>query len=295
MKLFGGHSPRDVIFLEPVRIAGEKLPRGKVRMLYCDAEGKVYAALIDKAVYKLAMDGVAGMESSNKDYATLGLEIGPGNFLPLVVEIGPGEVGALVNILDHARRRGRIPDILKKPLRRIIKLGEAGRKGAVAENKSKNLKEAAVRTPPVLNRLPYYSERDMEFSMPIYKAEHSYPLVVLKRLPAESRNSSDIQCLLILDNDGDLAAVKVPFKLMDLAEKRLEEWAEKNDMQACVVLGKNSKGFDINFLIISQPQRKALDTMARRFEETGSGEQLVSAAARKVLIRARDMSAPLTG
>ncbi len=295
MKLFGGHSPRDVIFLEPVRIAGEKLPRDKVRMLYCDAEGKVYAALIDKAVYKLAMDGVAGMESSNKEYATLGLEIGPGNFLPLVVEIGPGEVRALVNILDHARRSGRIPDILKNPLRQIIKLGQASRQEAVAETKSKNLEEAPLRTPPVLNRLPYYSERDMEFSMPIYKAEHSYPLIVLKGLPADSRNSSDVQRLLILDNDGDLAVIKVPFKLMVLAEKRLVEWAKKNDMQACVVLGKGSKGFDINFLMISQPQRKALDTMARQFEETGNGEQTIPAAARKVLTRARDMSAPLTG
>ena len=291
MKLFGRNNPNDVVFLEPVRFAGEKLPRNKIRMLYCDADGKVYAALIDKLVYKLAMEAVAGMELSNVDYATLGLEIGPGNFLPLAVEIGFAEVTALENILDHARKRGRIPDILIKPLKQIIKLGEAGRKEAVAESKNKNLDEAGVKTPPILNRLPYYSERDMEFSMPVYKAEHSYPLVVMKRLPGEGRNASSTQRLLILDNDGDLAVIKVPIKLMALAEQRLESWAEKNDVQACIVLGRNSKGFDINFLMISLAQRKALDTMARRFEETGSGDQPVPAPAKTVLSKAKDMSA----
>lgn len=289
MKLFGGNSPKDVVFLEPVRFAGEKLPKSKIRMLYCDGDGKVYAALIDKLVYKLAMDAVAGMESSNKDYATLGLEIGSGNFLPLVVEVSSGEVTVLENVLYHARKRGKIPDILIKPLRGIIKQGEAGRKEAVVESKSKNIDESSVKTPQILNRLPYYSERDMEFSMPIYKAEHSYPLIVLKRLPADGQNSYDVQRLLILDNDGDLAVIRMPFKLMIVAEKRLDEWAEKNDIQTCIVLGKNSKGFDINYLMISQLQRKALDTMARQFEETASGEQTVSATARKVLVRARDI------
>ena len=137
MKLFRGNSPNDVIFLEPVRKTGEKLPNGKMRMLCCDAEGKVYAAIINTTVYKLAMDGVAKMESNNKDYATLGLEIGPGNFLPLVVEIGPKEVWALEHILDHARRSGVIPDVLKKELRQIIKLGESGRKGKKAEKRNR--------------------------------------------------------------------------------------------------------------------------------------------------------------
>ena len=294
MKLFRSNSPNDVIFLEPVRKTGEKLPKGKMRMLCCDAEGKVYAAIINTTVYKLAMDSVAKMESSNKDYATLGLEIGPGNFLPLVVEIGPKEVWVLEHILSHARRSGVIPDILKKELRQIIKIGEAERKLKMAEKRKNVLTVTPVATPGVLNRLPYYPERDIEFSMPIYKASHSYPLVVLNWLPSDEQSTHDAQRLLILDSDGDLAVIKVPLKLMAESEKRLEEWAAKTDMHACIIIGRGAKGLDINYLMISQAQKKALDTMARRFEETGSGEQPVTAAAKKVLIQARDMSVPLT-
>ncbi len=293
MKLFRVNRPKDVIFLEPVKIAGEKLSRDKIRMLYCNADGKVYAALIDKMVYKVAMDRVAKMESANKDYATLGLEIGPGNYLPLVVEIGPGDVWILEHVLDHARRSGSIPDVLKKQLKQIIRLGESGRKEVTRESKKKNLKTASVRTPKILNRLPYYSERDIEFSMPIYKAEHSFPLLILKRLESDENSHNSEQRLLILDNDGDLAVIKVPFKMVTQAEERLEEWAKESDTQACIVVARNSKGFDINFLTISQPQKKALDTLARRFEETGRGQQPIPAVARKVLVRVRDMSVTL--
>ncbi|MEE8419663.1 MAG: hypothetical protein V3S02_06080, partial [Dehalococcoidales bacterium] len=152
-------------------------------------------------------------------------------------------------------------------------------------------KPPPVKTLRVLDRLPYYSERDMEFSMPIYKAEHSYPLVVLKGLPPDGKNSNDVQRLLVLDSDGDLAIIKMPFKLIVQAEKRLEEWAQKNDIPACTVVARNSKGFNINFLMISQLQRRALDTMARQFEETGSGAQNVSATARKVLVKAGEVCA----
>ncbi len=293
MKLFRSNSPNDVIFLEPVRKTGEKLPRGKMRMLYCDAEGKVYTAIINTTVYKLAMDSVAKMESDNKDYATLGLEIGPGNFLPLVVEIGPKEVWILGHVLNHARRSGVIPDVLKKELRQIIKLGEAGRKEKKAEKIKNALAVTPAATPGVLNRLPYYLERDIEFSMPIYKAYHSYPLVVLNRLPPDEKSPHDAQRLLILDSDGDLAVIKVPLKLMAESEKRLEEWAARTDIHACIIVDRGAKGLDINYLILSQAQKKALDTMAKRFEETGSGEQPVTIAAKKVLIQARDMSVPL--
>jgi hypothetical protein len=294
MKLFRSNSPNNVIFLEPVRKTGEKLPKGKMRMLCCDAEGKVYAAIINTTVYKLAMDSVAKMESGNKDYATLGLEIGPGNFLPLVVEIGPKEVWALEHILDHTRKSGVIPDVLKKELRQIIKLGESGRKGKRAKKRKNALTVTPAVTPGVLTRLPYYLERDIEFSMPIYKASHSYPLIVLNRLPSGKQSPHDAHRLLIMDSDGDLAVIKLPLKLMAESEKRLEEWAAKTDMHACIIIGKGAKGLDINYLMISQPQKKALDTMARCFEETASGEQPVTAAAKKVLIQARDVSVPLT-
>ncbi len=290
MKLFHSNNPNDVIFLEPVRKTGEKLPKGKMRMLCCDAEGKVYAVIINTTVYKLAIDTIAKMEFSNKDYATLGLEIGPGNFLPLVVEIGPKEVWAMEHILDHARKSGVIPDVLKKELQQIIKLGESGRKGKKAEKGRNAPTVTPTATPGVLTRLPYYSERGIEFSMPIYKATHSYPLIVLNRLPSAKKSQHDAQRLLIMDSDGDLAIIKVPLKLMAESGKRLEEWTAKADMHACIIIDRNTKCLDINYLMISPAQKKALDTVARRFEETGSGEQAVTATAKKVLMQAKDMS-----
>ena len=197
----------------------------------------------------------------------------------------------VMNSKEHyARRSGTTPDVLKKQLNRIIKLGESAHKEATKESKKKRLKDEVVRTPKVLNRLPYYSEQDIEFSMPIYKAEHRFPLLVLKRLDPDENIHNSEQRLLILDNDGDLAVIKVPFKMMIQAEERLEKWVGKSDTKACIIIARNSKGFDINFLMISQPQRKALDTMAKRFEETGSRQQPVTAVARKVLARARDMA-----
>ncbi|GAG35056.1 unnamed protein product, partial [marine sediment metagenome] len=131
------------------------------------------------------------------------------------------------------------------------------------------------------------------FSMPIYKASHSYPLIVLNRLPSDKQNPHDAQRLLIMDSDGDLAVIKAPLKLMAESEKRLEEWTAKTDMHACIIIDRGAKGLDINYLMISQPQKKALDTMVRRFKETGNGEQPVMAAAKKVLIQAKDMSVPV--
>lgn len=293
MKLFKSNGPRDVIFLEPVKMAGEKLPRGKVRMLYCDAEGKVYTTLIDRTVYKLALDSAGKMESSSKDYATLGLEIGPGNFLPLVVEISRGEVWTLEHILGHARRSGSIPDVLRKQLRQIIKLGESGRKGVPKESKEKSLENTSAGAPEVLNRLPYYLEGDIKFSMPVYKARHSFPLLVIKCLEPGGSSHAGEQRLLVLDNDGDLAVIKVPLKMVAQAEKRLEEWTEESGTQACIVIAMKANGFDTNFLTISQPQRNALDAIAQCFAETGKGQQPVPAAARRVLVRARDMSVTL--
>ena len=295
MKLFHSSNLNDVIFLEPVRKIDEKLPKGKMRMLYCDVAGKVYTAIINTKVYKIAIDSLAKMEANNKDYATLGLEIGPGNFLPLVVEISPREVRVLEHVLEHARKSGVIPHILKKELRHIIKLGDTGRKVRKADKRNNDLTITTSTSPGVLNRLPYYSELEIEFSMPIYKAFHKYPLIVLNWLPPDKQSQYDSQRLLIMDGDGDLAVIRAPFKLMAESRRKLETWAAKTDIHACIIIGRGAKGLDINYLMISQQQKKALDMITRRFEETGSGEKYVTvAAAKKVLIQARDVSTPPT-
>ena len=88
--------------------------------------------------------------------------------------------------------------------------------------------------------------------------------------------------------------IKAPVKLITLSEKRLEEWTAKTDMHACIVIAKNEKGLDINYIMINKQQKKALDTIAKRFEETGSGKLPITTSAKKVLIQARDITMALT-
>ncbi len=288
MGIFQRKQPNDVLFLMPVRLANEKLPKRKVRMLYCDAAGKVYAPVISRSVYELAQDSAARMERSRKPFATLGLETGPGNFIPTTVEIGAKEVWALEHVLEHALKSGRLPDILKQYLKPIIKLGEASREAVLSEQKRRRRRVYLRATPWVLNRLTYYSEDDIEFSMPIYKAEYSYPFIVLKHLPADEQSPYNVRRLLILDSDGDLAVMKVPAKIVNRIEKESKERHKNNGKNECALISKYPKGLTIYYMAISQLQRKALDTITRYFEETGRGKQPVSAAARTVLARARD-------
>ena len=106
MRIFHRNRPNDVLFLMPVRLSDEKLPKGKKRMLYCDATGKVYASIINRSLYELTQDSAERMERSHKSFATLGLEISPGKFVPTAIEIGPKEVWALEHILEHALKKG---------------------------------------------------------------------------------------------------------------------------------------------------------------------------------------------
>jgi hypothetical protein len=287
MGIFHRNQPNDVLFLMPVRFPNEKLPKGKVRMLYCDADGKVYATLINRSVYELAEDSAKSMEHSHKPFATLGLETNPGKFIPTAVEIGPKEVWALEHILEHAIKNGRLPDILKQYVKPIIQLGEASRETVLSEHKKRWRRVYSEATPRVLERLPYYSERDIEISIPIYKAEHSYPLIILKRLTLDESALHNAQRLLILDSDGDLAIVKVPFTLIDNVEKEIKEYHKKNSTNVCAIISKYSDGFAVNYMAISQLQIKALDTITKYFEKTGYGKQPISIAAKTVLDRAK--------
>ena len=55
----------------------------------------------------------------------------------------------------------------------------------------------------------------------------------------------------------------------------------------CVIISQHTEGFVANYMVISQPQKKALETMTRYFEETGHGKKPVPAVARAVLARAK--------
>ena len=282
-----------MVFLIPVSAPDEKLPKGITRMLYCDVSGKVYTTLLDNTVYKLIADDIEKFEEKNRCYATVGLEIGPGNYAPVVVEISSDESWTLSHALEHALNTGMIPEVLQKNIAHVIKLGEKGiRKNDFKDKDDVNTEKTVM--PNVLDRLPYYLERDMEFSMPVYKAEHRFPLIILKSYASGGSSSGNSQKLLVLDSDGDLAIIKLPFKILDKAEKRLYNWATYNSREACLVIYHEDNRYTINYLVISPAQRKALDVMVREFEGTGSGRGSLSVAARRVVKRAQDLSSCIT-
>ena len=288
MGLFNRKQPNDVLFLQPVRLADVKLPRGRVRMLYCDASGKVYSSVISRTLYERARDNAKSMAQRHKPFATLGLETGPGQFVPATVEVGQQEVWALEHILEHALKNGRLPDILKKYLKPVIQLGESDREAIISEYRKRQRQAPPEATPRVLERLPYYQEHDMEISMPIYKAEYSYPLVVLKSLPPDARMPRNIQRLLILDSDGDMAVIKMPARFIREMEIELAEQSGKKRGNTCVLISQQPDGYTLSYMPVSRQQKKALDTLTKYFEETGSSKQPVSIAVKTVITRAKD-------
>jgi hypothetical protein len=273
-------------------LVNEKLPKGKTRMLYCDDSGKVYASVINESVYELARDTAEKMERSQKSFAIVGLETSPVNFMPVPVEINATEVWALELILDHALKNGRLPYILKKCIKPIIVRGEASSEAVLSENEISPRPAGTEPTPQVLNRLPYYSEQDIEFSVPIYKAAYSYPLIVLKQLSPAEPAPSNSQRLLILDSDGDLAIVTVPYQLINTSGKEIKEDSKKKTVNECMIISKHQEGLAMDYMAISQAQKRALDTITRYFEEDRYGRQAISASARAVLARARDLMPP---
>ena len=240
-------------------------------------------------VYKLIVEDIEQFEDNNRCYATVGLEIGPGTYAPVVVEISSDESWTLSHALEHALNNVMIPEVLLKNIDHVIKLGEKGIKKNGSNDKSESKIQNAT-IPGILDRLPYYLERDMEFSMPVYKAEHCYPLIILKSYLPGGNSSGNDQKLLVLDSDGDLAITKIPFKILDKAEKRLRNWAKHNNRDACLIIYHEENHYTINYIVISPAQRRALNVVAREFEETASGRGSLSVTARRVVRRAQELA-----
>lgn len=293
MGIFNRKQPNNILFLMPVRITGEKAVRGRVQMLCCNADGKVYTISVSRSVYDRAREGAERMDSRNKSFATLGLEVGPGRFAPATVEITAEEAWALEHVLEHSLKSGQLPDILKKYIKPIIDRGESRREAVISERKKRQKVPARV-TPRVLDRLPYYPEKGMELSMPIYKAEYTYPLVVLKQLPPDEHTSLNSRRILILDSDGDMAILEATSRLMRQIELDLTEYDIKNNRPACVLLSKSNGGLVSNYMTISRQQKKALDTLTKYFEATGNSQRPISTTARMVLVKARETLAAAT-
>ena len=291
MQIFNRSKPRNVLFLMPVNLKGDKQSRSKVRMLYCDCDGKVYASNIKRSVYEIARTDASVMESTHRYFATVGLETSPGDFLPAVVEIDHRELWALEHISKHALKNGRVPDILKKHIQPIIKLGETRREAVISAYGKRRVKDSAVTTPKVLNRLPYYRERDMEISVPIYKAAPRYPLIVLKSLP-DRNGTKNQQSLLVLDSDGDLTVTEVPAKLVKNMEKKLAKQNAEKNRTVCAVIYQRLKGRTIDYMTISQQQQKALDTITEYYEATGDRKRPVPDMVMTVITRAGKWATP---
>ena len=291
MGLFKNNEPHDVLFLQPVRYEDEKMPRGKVRMLYCDAEGKLFASVMSRSIYDLAKRNAASRGGSATPFATVGLETAPGRFIPTVVTIDEESRWALERILDHAMSTGALPDILKRYVPPIIARGSAGREELIAGRKKRKRKESVPIVPKVLNRLPYYPEHDIEVSMPIYKASYHYPLVVLKRLPADDQTSSQEQRLLVLDSDGDMAIVTVPVRLVRKMDLELAGEEKKNKRPTRTLVVKHGEDVDIAYLPVSKEQQRSIETLTRYYEETGNSKYRMSNAVQSVLSRVKDTAA----
>ena len=291
MQIFNRSKPRNVLFLMPVQLKGDRQSRSKVRMLYCDGEGRVYASNIKRSVFEGAHADAAVMKNNLRYFATVGLETSPGDFLPAIVEIDHQELWALEHISKHALKNGTLPDILKKHIPPIIRLGEAQREIVTSVYGKRKVKTPSETTPKVLDRLPYYREHDMEISVPIYKAEPRYPLIVLKSLP-DKNGAKNQRSLLVLDSDGDLTVNEVPARLIKDMVKKLARQNDGENRRVCAVIYQRPKGKILEYMTISEQQQKALSTITKYFEETGSGKQPVSATVMTVINRAGKLVSP---
>ena len=288
MGLLGRHNLKDLVYLVPIQIGNEQLPENNIRMLYCNSKGDIRSAIIENSVYELARSYATQLERAHKNYATLSLEIAPGRSVPWAVEITPEQVWALEHILEHAIKRGEIPAILKKYPKEIIRIGRLKCEELNRDNERVGNFVFSGKTPEVLQRLAYYSEDAIEAAVPIYKAQYRYPLIVLKRLPPNEKTSPEMQRLLTLDSDGDLAITRLPLEAIDEAERNLEEWKRISKSEGCIIYSRHQDSFTISNLEISELQTKALDLIAQHFEETGYGQQPIPTDAQAVLARAKE-------
>ena len=288
MGLLGRHNLKDLVYLVPIQIGNEQLPENNIRMLHCDSKGNIRSAIIENSVYELARSYATQLERAHKNYATLSLEIAPGRSVPWAVEINPEQVWALEHILEHAIKRGEIPAILKKYPKEIIRIGRLKCEELNRDNERVGNFAFSGKTPEVLQRLAYYSEDAIEAAVPIYKAQYRYPLIVLKRLPPNEKTSPEMQRLLTLDSDGDLAITRLPLEAIDEAERNLEEWKRINKSEGCIIYSRHQDSFTISNLEISELQTKALNLIAQHFEETGYGQQPIPTDAQAVLARAKE-------
>jgi len=270
----------------PVRLGNERWPKNKVRLLSCDAEGNLFTQLVGRSTYQRIRKETQYMEVSQNNYATIYWDTGASRPMPLVVKIEENESWALNRILEHALRDTVIPDVLRKYPEEIIKLGDSKRRELLIEKTRDTHKTTSSTSSKVLNRLPYYRKDDVEVSIPIYKVEYAFPLIVLKRLPPAKNTLSSQQRLLVLDSDGDLTVTTLPLELIDKAERKRIR-LQRRGKEGYLICLQKPKGISVDIMEMSELQRLALENVIQYFEETSGGKQPLSGAVRTVLNKAR--------
>lgn len=287
MSLFHHNRPNHSLLLMPVRLGNERWPKNKVRVLSCDAEGHLFTQLIGRSTYQRISQAAQQMEMSQNNYATIYWDTGTSRFKPLLVKIEDKESWALERILEHAFRSAVIPDMLSGYPEEIIRLGESKYRKLLSDKTGEALKTWPTASPKVLDRLPYYREKDIEASVPIYKAENTFPLIILKRLPQTKDMPLGQQQLLILDSDGDLAVIALPSAQVNRAERKRCRWQKKGKEVYLICLRKPD-GIFVDVMEANELQKHALEVVAQRFEETDIKKRPLSGAVKKVLNKARE-------
>ena len=286
MPLFHQNRPNHSLLLMPVRLGNERWPKNKVRLLSCDAEGNLFTQLVGRSTYQRIRKETQYMEVSQNNYATIYWDTGASRPMPLVVKIEENESWALNRILEHALRDTVIPDVLRRYPEEIIKLGDSKRRELSIEKTRDTHKTTSSTSSKVLNRLPYYRKDDVEVSIPIYKVEYAFPLIVLKQLPPAKNTLSSQQRLLVLDSDGDLTVTTLPFELIDKAERKRIR-LQRRGKEGYLICLQKPKGISVDIMEMSELQRLALENVTQYFEETSGGKQPLSGAVRTVLNKAR--------
>lgn len=284
MGLLNRRNANNVLYLTPVQIGDEQLDEDKIRILCCDAKGNIGSVVIEASSYEVARSRVEELERDHKNCAVLGIETTPGNSTPFAFEISWGQVYAMERILEHALKTGKIPNILKDYAKDIIGLGSKRSKNSVNQHKRADHQAPVGVASEVLNT---EYPQDVEGAIPIYKAAYYYPLVVLKRLAPNAQTPPDMQRLLILDSEGDLAVIRVPLERIDKAEIAFKRWKKANKADGYLICSQHSNDLVINHMETSEFQSKALNVITRHFEETGHAKKPVSRDVQAVLAKAR--------
>jgi hypothetical protein len=288
MPLFHRNQPNHSLLLMPVQLKSGRWPKNKVRILSCDTEGNLFTQLVGRSVYRRIKAEAERRESSPNNYATIYWDTGMNRHVPIFVDIGDRESWALERILEHAFRSAIVPDVLIGPIRAIIGLGESKHRELAVEKTNDVQTTTSPASFKMLDILPYDSGNDVELSIPLYKAEYAFPLIILKKLAQENNVGPGEQSLLVLDSDGDCAAITLPEEQVNKAERRLDA-LHKNGKEGSLICLEKPEGISIDVMEISDVQRQALDIVTQYFEETGTARQPLSDAINNVLNKLKEI------